>query len=313
MTRSGALTLGARVTKVMSMQEAVRQFVRNGETVYAAGLTHAIPFAAVHEIIRQGKRDLVLCRTAIDLGIEQAIAAGCVRKVTFSWAGNPNVGLLQHFRRVVEGGRLEIEEYTHFGMCARLLAGATKLPFFPLHTFTGSDLARLNPNIRTIACPYTGVQLATVPALNPDVALVHAQRADAEGNTQLWGIVADAREAAFAARKVIVSVEDIVDEQVIRSDPNRTVIPGFLVSAVVREPWGAHPSYMQGFYDRDNDFYLEWQTISATEDALQAYLEEWVYGVANRQEYLQKLEPARIAALAPRPWASTSVDYGLYL
>lgn len=296
----------------MTMQDAIRSLVSDGDTVYLAGFTHAIPFSAGHEILRQRKRELVLCRATPDLVYDQMIAAGCARKLVFSWAGNGGVGPLRAFRRAVERGDLEIEEYSHFGMTARLFAGASGLPFFPLRTNAGSDLPNHNRNIRTVTCPYTGAELSAVPSLNPDVAIVQAQRSDAEGNTHFWGVIGDQREAAFAARKVILVVEEIVDEQVIRSDPNRTIIPGFIVSAVVEEPWGAHPSFLQGYYDRDDEFYINWHNISCDEEALQAYLEEWVYGVTNRGEYLEKLGAAKIRALTPKHCYSTPVDYGLY-
>ncbi|HEX9486138.1 MAG TPA: CoA-transferase, partial [Gemmatimonadales bacterium] len=234
-------------SKVMSMRDAVSRFVHDGDTVVIEGFTHLICFAAGHEIIRQRRRDLTLARLTPDLIYDQMIAAGCARKLVFSWAGNPGVGSLHAFRRAVEGkpagGGLEIEEYSHFGMVARFSAGAARLPFWPLRNYMGTDLPTANPRIRTVACPYTGESLATVPALNPSVTIVHAQRADAAGNTQMWGLVGVQKEAAFASERVIVVVEELVEEAVIRSDPNRTVIPGMIVSAVVVEPWGAHPSY----------------------------------------------------------------------
>src|SRR5213083_1804899 len=236
------------VSKVMSMRDAVARFVHDGDTVVIEGFTHLICFAAGHEIIRQGRRDLTLCRLTPDLIYDQMIAAGCARKLVFSWAGNPGVGSLHAFRRAVEAGTLEIEEYSHFGMVARFAAGAARLPFWTLRDYSGTDLPRANPRIQSVTCPYTGEALATVPALNPDVTIVHAQRADRAGNTQMWGLVGVQKEAAFASQRVIVVVEELVDEQVIRSDPNRTVIPSIIVSAVVVEPWGAHPSYAQGYY-----------------------------------------------------------------
>src|SRR5216117_2284965 len=236
-------------SKVLSMRDAVSRFVHDGDTVVIEGFTHLICFAAGHEIIRQRRRDLTLARLTLDLIYDQMIAAGCARKLVFSWAGNPGVGSLHAFRRAVEGnhasGGLEIEEYSHFGMVARFSAGAARLPFWPLRNYMGTDLPTANPRIRTVACPYTGESLATVPALNPGVTIVHAQRADAAGNTQMWGLVGVQKEAAFASERVIVVVEELVEEAVIRSDPNRTVIPGMIVSAVVVEPWGAHPSYAQ--------------------------------------------------------------------
>jgi len=300
-------------SKVMSMRDAVSRFVQDGDTVVIEGFTHLICFAAGHEIIRQRRRDLTLARLTPDLIYDQMIAAGCARKLVFSWAGNPGVGSLHAFRRAVEGkaagGGLEIEEYSHFGMVARFSAGAARLPFWPLRNYMGTDLPTANPRIRTVACPYTGESLATVPALNPSVTIVHAQRADAAGNTQMWGLVGVQKEAAFASERVIVVVEDLVQESVIRSDPNRTVIPGMIVSAVVVEPWGAHPSYAQGYYDRDNDFYVAWEGISRDPDRLKRYLEEFVYGVPDRAGYMEK-QPQVAVRLKAKERLSRGVNYG---
>ena len=296
------------------MREAISRFVRDGDTVVIEGFTHLICFAAGHEIIRQGRRDLTLARLTPDLIYDQLIAAGCARKLVFSWAGNPGVGSLHAFRRAIErkGGdapALEIEEYSHFGMVARFSAGAARLPFWPLRNYAGTDLPRANPRIKTVACPYTGETLATVPALNPDVTIVHAQRADKGGNTQMWGLVGVQKEAAFASTRVIVVVEELVQEAVIRSDPNRTVIPGMIVSAVVVEPWGAHPSYAQGYYDRDNDFYVAWEAISRDPDKLARYLDEFVHGVPDRAGYVAK-QPGLTARLKAKERLSAGVNYG---
>ncbi len=296
------------------MRDAVSRFVRDGDTVVIEGFTHLICFAAGHEIIRQGRRDLTLARLTPDLIYDQLIAAGCARKLVFSWAGNPGVGSLHAFRRAIErkgngAAGLEIEEYSHFGMVARFSAGAARLPFWPLRNYGGTDLPRANPRIKTVACPYTGETLATVPALNPDVTIVHAQRADAAGNTQMWGLLGVQKEAAFASAHVIVVVEELVEETVIRSDPNRTVIPGMIVSAVVIEPWGAHPSYAQGYYDRDNDFYVAWEAISRDPAKLGRYLDEFVHGVPDRAGYLAK-QPGLAATLKAKQRPSRGVNYG---
>jgi glutaconate CoA-transferase, subunit A len=272
------------------MRDAIAAHVRDGDTVVIEGFTHLICFAAGHEIIRQQRRELTLCRLTPDLIYDQMIAAGCARKLVFSWAGNPGAGSLHAFRRAAEGKGppLELEEYSHFGMVARLSAGAARLPFWTLRNYMGTDLPRVNPMIRSVSCPYTGETLATVPALNPDVTIIHAQRADAQGNAQIWGLLGVQKEAAFASDRVIVVVEEIVDETVIRADPNRTVIPGLIVDAVVAEPWGAHPSYAQGYYDRDNEFYIAWEKISRDPAALTRYLDEYVFGVSDRSEYVKK-------------------------
>jgi glutaconate CoA-transferase, subunit A len=298
-------------SKVVSMSDAVASYVHDGDTVVIEGFTHLICFAAGHEIIRQRRRDLTLCRLTPDLIYDQMIAAGCARKLVFSWAGNPGAGSLHAFRRAVEGkgDPVEIEEYSHFGMVARFCAGSARLPFWPMRDYAGTDIPAANPRIKTVTCPYTGEELATVPALNPDVTIVHAQRADANGNTQIWGLLGVQKEAAFASRHVIVVVEELVDESVIRADPNRTLIPGMIVDAVVVEPWGAHPSYAQGFYDRDNDFYVAWESISRDPAKLRGYLDELVFGVADRQAYLAK-QPGLVERLSADERLCAGVNYG---
>ena len=296
-------------SKVMSLRDAIARLVRDGDTVVIEGFTHLISFAAGHEIIRQRRRNLTLCRLTPDLIYDQMIAAGCATKLVFSWAGNPGVGSLHAFRRAVEREGLEIEEYSHFGMVARFAAGAAGLPFWPLRDYGGTDLPRANPRIRAVTCPYTGETLATVPALNPDVTIVHAQRADAQGNTQIWGLLGVQKEAAFASRRVIVVVEELVDQTVIRADPNRTLIPGVIVDAVVVEPWGAHPSYAQGHYDRDNDFYVAWEGISRDPAALARYLDDFVYSVADRAAYMAK-QPGLERRLRAGEQFCAGVNYG---
>jgi glutaconate CoA-transferase subunit A len=299
------------MSKVLSMQEAIAAHVRDGDMLCIEGFTHLIGFAAAHEIIRQRRRNLTLCRLTPDVVADQMIAAGCIAKLVFSWAGNPGAGSLHAFRRAIEATpqTLEIEEYSHFGMVARLSAGAANLPFWPLRNYQGTDLSVVNPAIRSVNCPYTGDAIATVPALRPDVTIVHAQRADANGNTQVWGLAGVQREAAFASKRVIVVVEELVYESVIRADPNRTIIPGLIVDAVVVEPWGAHPSYAQGYYDRDNEFYEAWDAISRDPAQLQAYLDEWVFGVTDRSHYILR-QPSLISRLKARPALSGQVSYG---
>jgi glutaconate CoA-transferase, subunit A len=297
----------------MPMKEAIARFVHDGDTLVIEGFTHLICFAAAHEIIRQRKKDLTLCRLTPDLIYDQMIAAGCAKKLIFSWAGNPGVGSLFALRRAIEKGvphPLEIEEYSHYGLVARFAAGAAKLPFWPLRNYRGTDLPVVNPRIKTVTCPYTGEELATVPAINPDVAIVHAQRADKHGDAQLWGLYGVQKEAAFAAKRVIVVVEEIVEERVVRADPNRTLIPGFIVDAVVHEPWGAHPSYSQGYYDRDNDFYVAWEAISKDEIGLQKWLDEFVFGVDDRAGYMRKLGPAVQERLEADDMICEGVNYG---
>jgi glutaconate CoA-transferase subunit A len=299
-------------SKVMSMNEAIGSFVNDGDTIVIEGFTHLICFAAGHEIIRQKKRNLTVCRLTPDLIYEQLIGAGCVDKLVFSWAGNPGAGPLYALRRAVEEEiphSIELDEYSHFGMVGRFTAGAAKLPFYPLRNYMGSDLPQVNHNIRKVQCPYTGESLATVPALNPEVTIIHAQRSDVEGNTQIWGVMGVQKEAAFAAKNVIVVAEEIVEEKLIRSDPNRTLIPGFIVSALVHEPWGCHPSFAQGYYDRDNDFYVNWRNISKDVGKFNKYLDEWVFGVKDRAEYASKMGDS-LQRLKAKPMYCEPVNYG---
>lgn len=303
------------MNKIITMSEAVARYVPDGSTVAIEGFTAFICFAAAHEIIRQRKQELTLCRMTPDLVYDQMIAAGVARKLIFSYLGNPGVGSLHCIRRAVEKGiprPLEIEEYSHFGMVGRYMAGASRLPFFPLRSYTGSDMPQVNPDIRFVPNPYGDDEIAVVPPLNPDVAFIHAQRADQQGNTQIWGLLGMQKEVAFAADKVVVVVEEIVDEEVIRRDPNRTLIPGLIVDAVVHEPYGAHPSYVQGYYDRDNQHYLAWDEISRDVARTEAWLEEWVYGVSGRSMYLDKLGKERLAQLAPGELMSEPINYGRY-
>lgn len=300
------------MTRLVPLSDAIAAHVNNGDVVYAAGFTHLIPFAAGHEIIRQGKKDLTLVRATPDLIYDQMVAAGCARKVIFSYMGNPGVGSLRIVRSAIEQGKLEWEEYSHFGMITRLQAGAAGLPFLPMKQTGATDLEAANPNIKRIPDPFGGKDVIVVPALNPDVAIVHVQRADANGNAHLWGIIGEQKEAAFATRKVIVTAEEIVDESIIRSDPNRTMIPGIVVSAVCHVPFACHPSYAQGYYDRDNEFYLAWDKVSESAEATKQYLDEWVYGVKDRNEYWEKLGAETHKRLEIPQQMSEPINYGKY-
>lgn len=300
---------------ITDMKSAIEDTIDDGDSVYLGGFTHLIPFAAGHEIIRQGYSDLWLIRATPDLIYDQMLAAGVASKITFSWAGNPGVGTLHAFRRAVEEGvpnEVSLDEYDHFGLTARLTAGAQNLPFVPVKTFRGSSLPEHNDDIRTTENPYTGEDVTVVPPLNPDVAIVRVQRASEAGDGQIWGISGEIAESAFAADTVILDAEEIVDESVIRSDPNRTVIPSTIVDQVVETPYGSHPSYAQGYYDRDNDAYLEWQEVSQTHEETKAWLNEWVYGVENRDEYMKKLGASRLLELEPSNSFAEPVNMGWY-
>jgi glutaconate CoA-transferase subunit A len=304
------------MSKVATMQEAVRALVHDGDTVAIEGFTHLINFAAGHEIIRQRRRGLTLARMTPDVIYDQMIGAGVASKLIFSWMGNPGVGNLHAVRRRIEHADpepLEIEEYSHFGMVSRYMAGAANLPFFPIRSYYESDIPKVNPKIVPMTSPYEdATEVYVVPALQPDVAIVSAQRADADGDTQIWGLLGCQKEVAFAAKRVIVVVEEIVEEATIRRDPNRTLIPGAIVDAVVEEPFGCHPSFAQGYYDRDNRFYLEWDAIAKDPETLAAWLDEWVYGLENHRAYVDKFGDAYWDALRPEQALSGEVDYGRY-
>ena len=303
------------MSKVATMKDAVADLVRDGDTVAIEGFTHLICFAAGHEIIRQRRRDLTLCRMTPDVIYDQMIGAGVAKKLVFSWLGNPGVGSLHAIRRRVENADpapLEIEEYSHFGMVCRYVAGASNLPFFPIRSYYESDIPKVNPRIVPITSPYDGTEVYVVPPLNPDVAIVHAQRADVNGNAQIWGLLGCQKEAAFAAKRVVVVCEEVVDESVVRADPNRTVIPGLIVDAVVEEPFGCHPSYAQGYYDRDNRFYMDWEARSKDPEPLAAWLKEWVFGLESHRDYVEKMGAQHWDSLRPGDAPSGQVNYGEY-
>ncbi|GAA3189860.1 CoA transferase subunit A [Dactylosporangium siamense] len=258
---------------LMALPEAVAALVRDGDTVALEGFTHLIPVAAGHEIIRQGRRDLTLVRMTPDLVYDQLIGAGCARKLVFSWGGNPGVGSLHRFRDAVERQwplPLELEEHSHAGMANRYVAGASGLPFAVLRGYHGTDLSS-HTVVRPIECPFTGEVLTAVPALNPDVTVIHAQRADRRGNVQLWGITGVQKEAVLAARRSLVTVEEVVDT--LDPRPGAVVLPSWVVTAVAAVPGGARPSYAQGYYDRDNDAYRAWDAVSRDRAAFTAWLE----------------------------------------
>ncbi|MFC5524124.1 CoA transferase subunit A [Rhodanobacter ginsengisoli] len=280
---------------ILSLGDAIERYVSDGTSIALEGFTHLIPFAAGHEIIRQRRRGLHLIRMTPDLIYDQMIGMGCARKLTFSWGGNPGVGSLHRLRDAVEHRwpqPLELDEHSHAGMAAAFCAGAARLPFGTLRGYVGTDLPAHNPNIRRVACPFTGEMLAAVPALNPDVTILHAQRADRAGNVAIHGIVGAAREAALAAKTLIVTVEEIVDE--LAPAMNAVVLPHWIVSAVVHCRGGAYPSYAQGCYARDNAFYRHWDSIAQQRSSFLAWMEEHVLGTSDHRAFLASLP--RVAA-----------------
>jgi glutaconate CoA-transferase subunit A len=262
------------MAEIVTLRDAVAELVHDGDVVAMEGFTHLIPHAAGHEVIRQRRRDLTLVRMTPDVIYDQLIGMGCARKLVFSWGGNPGVGSLRRFRDAVENewpARLELEEHSHAGMAAAYTAGASNLPFGMLRGYTGTDLAA-RTNVKTVACPFTGEELAAVPAIRPDVGIVHAQRADRKGNVQLWGILGVQRETVLASRRSLVTVEEVVDE--LEPLPGGAVIPGWAVTAVAEAPRGAHPSYAHGYYERDNAFYAAWDEIASDRERFGAWIEE---------------------------------------
>ncbi|MCC8362758.1 CoA transferase subunit A [Lysobacter sp. A6] len=274
----------------LSLREAVATHVADGASVALEGFTHLIPFAAGHELIRQHKRDLHLIRMTPDLVYDQLIGMGCARKLTFSWGGNPGVGSLHRLRDAVEHRwprPLELDEHSHAGMAAAFCAGAARLPFGTLRGYLDNDLGQANTRVRRVECPFTGERLAAVPALNPDVTFLHAQRADRAGNVALHGIVGAAREAAMAASKLIVTVEEIVDA--LPPAMNGIVLPHWIVTAVAHCPGGAYPSYAHGFYARDNAFYREWDAIARDRATFEAWMREHVLDTVDHAAFLASL------------------------
>jgi glutaconate CoA-transferase subunit A len=277
------------MAEIVSLAEAVEGAIADGDAVAMEGFTHLIPFAAGHEVIRQRRRDLTLIRMTPDLIYDQLIGAGCASKLIFSWGGNPGVGSLHRFRDAVEHSwpvPLELEEHSHAGMANRYVAGASGLPFAVLRGYSGTGLETLNgasggpavtPTIKPITCPFTGETLTAVSALRPDVAVIHAQRADRAGNVQLWGITGVQKEAVLASRRSVVTVEEIVDE--LDPRPGAVVLPAWTVTFVARAPGGAHPSYALGYSVRDNDYYVAWDAIGRDRDAFTSWLDEQVYAV----------------------------------
>jgi glutaconate CoA-transferase subunit A len=263
----------------LSLRDAISDLVHQGDRIALEGFTHLIPFAAGHEIIRQDLRDLTLIRMTPDLLYDQMIGSGCARKLIFSWGGNPGVGSLHRLRDAVEKDwprPLEIEEHSHSAMAHAYAAGAAGMPSAFFRGYLGSDLPRVNPNIKFVICPFTGEQLACVPAIRPDVAIVHAQKADRAGNVLIEGIVGVQKEAVFAAKRSIVTVEEIVDRLPVAS-ANAVVLPSWTVSAIVEAPFGARPSYAHGYYTRDNAFYVAWDTISRDRATFQSWMDEHVF------------------------------------
>ncbi|MDA8109498.1 MAG: CoA transferase subunit A [Betaproteobacteria bacterium] len=301
--------------KLCTLREAVARFVPDGASVaLGVQLESMIPFAAGHEIIRQGMRSLTLVGPISDILFDQMIGAGCVQRVIAAWVGNVMMGSAYNFRRAVEDGvphALDVVDHTNFTLALALHAAALGVPFLPTYTAGGSSVAARSPDIAELQAPFTGEKMRAVRAISPDVTIVQAQRADPSGNAHVWGNLGVLPDAVHAAKRVIVVAEEIVAPKVIASDPNRTVIPGFLVSAVAEVPFGAHPSPVQGYYNRDNEYYGEYHRTTRTRPEFEAWLEDWIIGVKDRKGYLGRLGQARVDSLKVRKHAwSVRADFG---
>jgi glutaconate CoA-transferase subunit A len=275
-------------SKIMPLAEAVGRFVKDGQTIAMEGFTHLIPFAAGHEVIRQQRRGLTLVRMTPDIIYDQMIGMGCAAGLQFSWGGNPGVGSIHRFRDAIENGwphPLAIQEHSHADMAGRYQAGASGLPFSVLRGYVGSDLPKQNASIRSITCPFTGEKLAATPAINPDVTVIHAQRADRKGNVMIEGIVGIQKEAVLAARAAIVTVEEIVDD--LEAPMNACFLPHWVLAAVCEVPHGAHPSYAHGYYGRDNAFCKAWDGISKDREAFLAWMKQHVMGTHTHEEFMK--------------------------
>jgi glutaconate CoA-transferase subunit A len=281
------------MTDILPLKDAIATHVADGACVALEGFTHLIPFAAGHELIRQGRKDLHLVRMTPDLVYDQLIGTGAARRLTFSWGGNPGVGSLHRLRDAVEHQwprPLELDEHSHAGMAAAYRAGAARLPFGTLRGYIGTDLVKQNPRISKVTCPYTGEAIATVPAINPDITILHAQRADRRGNVAIEGIIGAAREAGLAAAKLLVTVEEVVDE--LPPAMNGIVLPHFTVTAISHVPGGAWPSYAHGRYARDNDFYLRWDAIARDRAAFAAWINRHIHGTTDHRAFLASVREA---------------------
>ena len=301
--------------KICSLSQAVERLVRPGDSVaLSCALEALIPFAAAHEIIRQGIGPLTLIAPISNISFDQMIGAGLVERVVAAWVGNVSTGIGYNFRRAVEQGQprpLEVIEHSNFSITLALEAGARGLPLGVGRSPLGSDIARDNPHFREMTCPHSGQKLLAIKAVNPDVTIVHVQRADAQGNCQVWGATGFIRQATMAAQRVLVTCEEIVDSEVIRRDPDRTLVPGLLVDAVCEVPWGAHPAPVQGYYDLDNQFFLDYAAATRDPDQARAWQAQWVNGLGGREQYLAQLDESRLRELRVSHSLPTApVEYG---
>jgi glutaconate CoA-transferase subunit A len=299
-------------SKLLTLSKAIQRFIPDGSSI-AMGLSleSLIPFAAAHEIVRQRKRNLTLIGPISDMLFDQLVGAGCVRQIRAAWVGNVITGSGYNFRRGIESGTLKIEDHSNLTLALALRAGAMGVSFMPTLTALGSDLFKTNPNLKKMVCPFTGADLTAVAAINPDVTIVHVQRADEFGNAHAWGNLGVTRDACLAGRQVILTAEEIVSADIISRDPNRVFTPGFRVNAVIHCPWGGHPSPVPGYYNRDHRMFIDYRNDSKTPGLYTEWKKRWVDDVHSFQEYLDQLGSERVAGLAIKNHVyAETVDYG---
>ena len=299
-------------SKLKSLHDAIAEHVPNGSSVVlGTSLESLIPFAAGHELIRQEKKDLTLIGPISDILFDQIIGGGCVKKIQAAWVGNVITGSGYNFRRSVETGAIQVEDHSNLTIAMALKGGALGVPFMPMRTALGSDLFKTNPNLTKMTCPYTGQPVCLVKSIQPDVAIIHVQRTDEFGNAHSWGNLGISKDACMASRKVILTAEEIVPPSTITSDPNRVIVPGFQVSAVVHAPFGAHPSAVPGFYNRDHQVYIDYRNTSKTRNDYDAWRKQWVTPVRSRQDYIDLVGKDALQKLSLRHHVlSEVVDYG---
>ncbi|MFH1102752.1 MAG: CoA-transferase [Pseudomonadota bacterium] len=299
-------------SKLTTLAEGIARFIPDGSSVALGNAQETmIPFAAGHEIIRQKKRDLTLIGSISDILFDQLVGGGCVRKIRASWVGNVITGSCYNFCRAVENGVIEIEDHSNLTIAMALKAGAMGVPFMPTRTALGADLDKTNRGLKIISCPFTGERLMAVSAICPDVAVIHVQRCDEFGNAHIWGNLGITREACMASRHIVVTAEEIVPAEIIRSDPNRVIIPGFKVSAVICTPWGAHPSPVPGYYNRDHQAFIDYRNKSKTADKFNRWREAWIDFVQNSTDYTNRIGKEQMAALSIRHHVfSAPADFG---
>ncbi len=302
------------MSKLHHLDDMVRSTVRDGDTVFVGGFGQNVPFALGFEIIRQQKQSLVLCRTGADILFDLMIAAGCVSGVIVGWIGNPGIGLSHAFTRALKAGTLKLEETSNFGLLLRLIAGRMGLPYLPTRSLLGGDIPSRLKTMKSVSCPFTGEKLAAVRALTPDVAILHAQRSDESGNVQSWGILGDSVEGALAARRIIVTVEEIVSTKEITSCPERTILPAHRVESIAPVPFGSYPSYCQDYYGRDDIFYRNYDSISRDIEKLKDWIDCNITETSNWSDYLKRVGPKKLRSMIaaaerkpPARWVQANV------